>query len=95
MDALKTILDVLKTAKETGKIKASPELVEKRLKICGFCEHYNGITCKSCGCIMDIKTALHAAKCPLDRWDEKLVEEAIYGEMTPTFEKVACCGSTF
>jgi hypothetical protein len=81
-------------AKETGKIKAPKILTEKRLKICGMCEFFNGKTCQSCGCLMEVKAALVAAKCPLDRWDEKLVEEALTGEMSPTFEKVVCCGPT-
>lgn len=95
MDALKSVFNILKWAKETGTVKAPKELAEKRLKICGFCEHYNGITCARCGCLMELKSSLIATKCPLDRWDEKLVEEALTGEMTPTFEKVNCCGPTF
>ena len=37
---------------------------------CQACEHFfkpTG-TCKKCGCFMNVKTKLKAAKCPVGKW---------------------------
>ena len=43
---------------------------DKRLEICGTCEHYNieKKRCSICGCKMSIKVALSSEKCPNGKW---------------------------
>lgn len=61
--------------------QATEEQKLERLKICRTCEHRRFmkgiIQCKKCGCIMNMKTGLAKAKCPLDKWgpvsNEKVV----------------------
>jgi hypothetical protein len=50
--------------------KISDDLKEKRLSICRECIEYVKLTtqCKKCGCIMEIKTRLEAAECPIGKW---------------------------
>ena len=88
LDLLK---DILQTAKATGKVIASKELSESRLKVCGMCSFFVENTCEVCGCNMKLKTKLLAADCPKDRWREKLVQEVLTGTMTSDFEDADCC----
>jgi hypothetical protein len=41
-----------------------------RLAICQSCEYYDdkNITCKTCGCFLDIKARWNSEKCPIDKW---------------------------
>lgn len=43
---------------------------EKRMEICRACPELIQITtqCKQCGCFMELKTKLEAAKCPIGKW---------------------------
>ncbi|CAB4128390.1 hypothetical protein UFOVP225_27 [uncultured Caudovirales phage] len=61
-----TPLDMLNP--KTRKIDES--FAEERLNICKSCPELISIThqCKKCGCFMDFKTKLEAAKCPLGKW---------------------------
>lgn len=42
----------------------------ERMAICKECPELIKLTrqCKKCGCFMEIKTKLQAAKCPLGKW---------------------------
>lgn len=42
----------------------------KRLDVCKNCEFYIKLThqCKKCGCIMNVKTKLAHATCPMGKW---------------------------
>lgn len=45
------------------------EVRNKRLEICGECEHFNKLRqCDMCHCFMDAKTWLENAFCPLRKW---------------------------
>jgi hypothetical protein len=45
------------------------EVRNKRLEICGECEHLNKLRqCDLCHCFMDAKTALENAYCPIRKW---------------------------
>lgn len=50
--------------------RAASDLSEERFSICKQCpELIAGVNqCKKCGCFMELKTKLHAAKCPLGKW---------------------------
>lgn len=39
-----------------------------RLEICKGCDHFDGTSCKLCGCVMTWKSKIEAAHCPIDRW---------------------------
>ena len=50
--------------------RSNKDLIESRLEVCNGCEFLNKrlMKCKQCGCFMKLKTTLHEAKCPLDKW---------------------------
>ena len=78
--AVESVKDIISRASRTGEVRSSPELRAKRLAICKECKFYTGSTCKKCGCLMAIKTALIATNCPLGIWDVKMVEELAMGD---------------
>ena len=43
---------------------------DKRMQICLGCEHLIKLThqCKKCGCLMNLKTKLKDATCPIGKW---------------------------
>lgn len=49
---------------------ATEELSKERYSICQSCENFFNLTkqCKKCGCFMNVKTTLEAAKCPIGKW---------------------------
>lgn len=53
---------------EIGRV--SPEIKQKRLDICKSCPEFINLStqCKKCGCIMNAKTKLPNASCPLGKW---------------------------
>lgn len=63
--------DLLRSKKpgEAGE-RATDEEAEKRISICKECPRFIKTTsqCKECGCIMNLKTKLAAASCPLGKW---------------------------
>lgn len=89
--ALETVFDVVKELTDTGRFRASPEMVQKRMKVCHMCPHLKGNKCEACGCFMNLKTELQATRCPYGYWEEKIMEETMLGEMSPIFSPVACC----
>lgn len=50
--------------------RATDEVQEQRHLVCKSCPELIKLTkqCKKCGCFMDIKTKLMAAKCPIGKW---------------------------
>lgn len=50
--------------------RSNKDLIEERLAICNECPMLDKrlIKCRKCGCFMKLKTTLHEAKCPLDKW---------------------------
>lgn len=50
--------------------KIDETFANERLDICKGCPELISIThqCKKCGCFMEFKTKLEAAKCPLGKW---------------------------
>jgi len=50
--------------------RVSEEEAERRMSVCEQCPSLLKITnqCKECGCIMNLKTKLMKATCPLDKW---------------------------
>lgn len=53
-----------------NKPRSESELKEARLSICRDCAHWRPRTgrCGKCGCIMQLKTSLKNAKCPIGKW---------------------------
>jgi len=53
-----------------NKDRVSDEAQKRRLSICKSCPFFIKIThqCSKCGCIMDAKTKLADASCPIGKW---------------------------
>lgn len=70
--------------KNLGRVET--EIAEKRLNICKSCVKYIALThqCKECGCIMNAKTKLPHASCPLGKWGT--VNVSFKEEMTELVE---------
>jgi len=49
---------------------SSTELSAERLKMCNECEHFKRMIrqCDICGCMLDLKTKLLEAECPIGQW---------------------------
>lgn len=64
------IADVIRNAIENNTIFAKPEEKVRRYDICQACEFFerNSKRCTKCGCYMENKTGLTAAKCPVNKW---------------------------
>jgi hypothetical protein len=57
----------------TGKpITVPPHVKDHRLTICRSCDRFFPLTsqCRECGCMMNYKTQLTAAECPLKKWNK-------------------------
>lgn len=67
-----TRLSTAMTGKEPDfdpdEIKVSKEEREARRKVCGECEHLDGMTCKKCGCDYKHRTYYEILTCPDGRW---------------------------
>lgn len=50
--------------------KVSNEVTDQRLAICKECPYLLQLStqCKKCGCFMNAKARLEAAKCPIGKW---------------------------
>jgi len=48
----------------------SDDLHSDRLNICKACPEFISLTtqCKKCGCVMNFKTKLEKATCPIGKW---------------------------
>lgn len=66
--------------------RALPEIAKLRMDVCKGCEYFIKLThqCKKCGCIMNAKTKLLDAECPMSKWppidvpiDRDITEEDI------------------
>jgi hypothetical protein len=55
--------------KNIGRVQT--EIAEQRLAICKECPELVSATsqCKKCGCLMNLKTKLPNASCPIGKWD--------------------------
>lgn len=64
--------------------RAMPIIQEKRMEICKACPAYIRFThqCKKCGCLMDAKTKLADAVCPLNKWGKADVDVPLTHEIT-------------
>lgn len=52
--------------------KVTGDQYDRRMDICLTCEHIIKLThqCKKCGCMMDLKTRLPNATCPVGKWGQ-------------------------
>ncbi len=48
--------------------KVDKAIKEERMSICKQCDRYILGICKECGCVMNLKTLLVQAYCPLHKW---------------------------
>ncbi len=49
-------------------VRAKEQLYEKRLLLCKECEKLSAGTCLSCGCYVELRAAVKASHCPMDKW---------------------------
>lgn len=56
--------------KNIGRVQT--EIAEHRFAICKECPELISATsqCKKCGCLMNLKTKLPNASCPIGKWDK-------------------------
>ena len=56
--------------KNVGRVEE--RIAEERMSICKECPEYVSLThqCKECGCVMNTKTKLPNAECPLGKWGQ-------------------------
>ena len=61
-----------------------PIIQEKRMSICKACPEYIRLThqCKKCGCLMDVKTKLADAVCPIGKWQKVATSIPLTREIT-------------
>lgn len=53
----------------TGSVEfVDQETYKKRINICNICDYNNYRTCTKCGCLVDLKTKLTKACCPMGKW---------------------------
>ena len=52
----------------SGMKTVSPEIRNRRLEICGQCEHHTGVRCRLCGCFTQVKSWLPHEGCPVRKW---------------------------
>lgn len=51
---------------------APQNVIKMRLEICHACPEFINPTtqCKKCGCVMQLKTKLKEAECPIGKWQK-------------------------
>jgi hypothetical protein len=54
----------------TTESRVSDEIQKERMSICNACPELIKLThqCKKCGCVMNLKTKLKEAVCPIGKW---------------------------
>lgn len=52
--------------------RVAEEVSKERMELCKACPKYIPLThqCKECGCLMNLKTQLPNAVCPIGKWDQ-------------------------
>ena len=56
-------------------IRTSPEVYERRLRICEECEKRIALTCTLCGCYIQARAAKRKLECPYDKGGPKWTAE--------------------
>ena len=67
----KAVVDVMKANHVTH------EEQNRRLVICGSCEHKSGTRCNLCRCFLSYKTKLANSECPIGKWSASVGESAV------------------
>jgi hypothetical protein len=64
-----TLINTVRVYKQQGAVIAETTKQATRIDLCVSCPNLtdNGV-CKMCGCIMNLKVRLEAAKCPANKW---------------------------
>ena len=55
----------------------SKEEQDRRLSICGDCEHKKGTKCNLCGCFLQYKTKLTNSECPMGKWSAGVPKSSV------------------
>lgn len=63
-----TLINALRVYRDRGAVIAQESKQETRINICISCTELIDGKCNKCGCYMNIKVRLEAAKCPIGKW---------------------------
>lgn len=63
-----TLINTLRVYKERGAVLAEESKQESRINQCVTCSDFIEGRCNKCGCFMNVKVRLEAAKCPVGKW---------------------------
>ena len=75
---METVKSLRRAAKDIVTQNNAPqEEQERRLAICGGCEHKKGAKCNLCGCFLNYKTRLASSECPMGEWSAFLPETSV------------------
>jgi hypothetical protein len=47
---------------------ASQDVIKSRLDTCNICDNLKLGICAKCGCLVELKTRLNVAVCPIEKW---------------------------
>jgi hypothetical protein len=66
----KEIVNAASSTIKTGKTLSDEDITQKRRDICSKCEYLikEDLRCSVCGCYLQFKTKVAAAKCPKGKW---------------------------
>lgn len=62
------LTDLVKDAVQGNVEFITQEERNNRIKICNICEYNRLKVCTQCGCMIDAKTKLKKAECPIGKW---------------------------
>lgn len=64
-----TLINTVNMYRKNGVVLAEESKQLSRIGICASCKHLEeGAKCNLCGCYMNVKIRLEAAKCPALKW---------------------------
>jgi hypothetical protein len=65
-----TVGNVAKGVAQGHSVFVPDEIKKSRMDLCRTCSYFSrsDVRCKHCGCYLESKTGLRAAKCPIDKW---------------------------
>jgi len=64
----KYVASVLRTLSRAA--RADDAVCARRLDVCRTCGHLSNATCMGCGCLVEIRAAQKARRCPFQKWPE-------------------------
>jgi hypothetical protein len=65
-----TTADTVRHVSQGGPLAASSEKIKLRMDTCAACQCFDAKSkrCNLCGCFMELKVKMDAARCPASKW---------------------------